>query len=87
VLRRDLWALFGRLADAGTTLLVSSHVMDEAARCGRLLLLRDGRLVADDTPASLLGRTGTTDLDAAFLALASSQESDARERARAEPVS
>jgi ABC-2 type transport system ATP-binding protein len=87
VLRRDLWALFGRLADAGTTLLVSSHVMDEAARCGRLLLLRDGRLVADDTPASLLGRTGTTDLDAAFLALASSQERDAREHARPEPVS
>ncbi len=69
VLRRDLWALFHRLADGGTTLLVSSHVMDEATRCDRLLLLRDGELVADDTPAALLERTGTDDVEAAFLAV------------------
>jgi ABC-2 type transport system ATP-binding protein len=69
VLRRDLWALFHRLADGGVTLLVSSHVMDEAQRCDRILLLRDGELLADLTPAELLDRTGTADPDAAFLAL------------------
>jgi ABC-2 type transport system ATP-binding protein len=70
VLRRDLWQLFHRLAAAGTTLIVSSHVMDEAARCDRLLLLRDGLLVADDTPDALRDRTGTPDLEEAFLRLA-----------------
>lgn len=70
VLRRDLWVLFHRLAAAGTTLLVSSHVMDEAARCDRLLLMRDGRLVADDTPAGLMQRSGTRDVEEAFLQLA-----------------
>ncbi len=69
LLRRDLWDLFGALAAAGRTLLVSSHVMDEAARCDRLLLLRGGRVIADDAPAALLARTGTDDLDGAFLAL------------------
>ena len=69
VLRRDLWQLFHRLADQGRTLLVSSHVMDEATRCDRLLLLREGRLLADETPQSLLERTGTTDAESAFLAL------------------
>ena len=67
VLRRDLWRLFHRLADAGATLLVSSHVMDEAERCDRLLLLREGLLVADDTPGGLRERTGTADLEDAFL--------------------
>jgi ABC-2 type transport system ATP-binding protein len=70
VLRADLWGLFRRLADRGATLLVSSHVMDEARRCDRILLLRDGRLLVDDTPAGLLARTGTTDPEEAFLALA-----------------
>ncbi|MBN9149803.1 MAG: ABC transporter ATP-binding protein [Micrococcales bacterium] len=69
VLRMDLWALFRRLAESGTTLLVSSHVMDEATRCDRLLLLRDGEILADETPAGLLERTGAADADAAFLAL------------------
>ena len=69
VLRRDLWALFHRLAAAGTSILVSSHVMDEAARCDRLLLMRDGDVLADDTPAGLLTATGTTDIDTAFLRL------------------
>ncbi len=69
VLRRDLWDFFHELADGGTTLLVSSHVMDEAARCDRLLLLREGLIIADLTPDELLRRTGAPDLDAAFLRL------------------
>jgi ABC-2 type transport system ATP-binding protein len=69
VLRRDLWELFHDLARRGVTVLVSSHVMDEAVRCERLLLLRDGTLLADDTPQALLASTGTDDMDAAFLAL------------------
>ena len=69
VLRRDLWQLFERLTATGTTLIVSSHVMDEARRCTRLVLLRDGVVIADDTPDGLLAATGTTDHDAAFLAL------------------
>ena len=69
VLRRDLWALFHRLAAEGTSLLVSSHVMDEAARCDRLLLMRSGEILADDSPAGLLAATGTTDIEAAFLSL------------------
>jgi ABC-2 type transport system ATP-binding protein len=69
VLRDELWGMFRRLADDGTTLLVSSHVMDEASRCDRLLLMRDGRLLADDTPAALLRRTSSSDLEQAFLHL------------------
>jgi ABC-2 type transport system ATP-binding protein len=69
VLREELWALFHRLAASGATLLVSSHVMEEAARCQRLLLLREGQLLVDDTPEALLQRTGASDLDAAFLQL------------------
>jgi ABC-2 type transport system ATP-binding protein len=69
VLRRDLWDMFDRLAHNGTTLLVSSHVMDEATRCGRLLLMRDGRILADDTPGGLLEQTGAADAEAAFLDL------------------
>ncbi len=70
VLRRDLWRLFTDLAADGRSLLVSSHVMDEAARCDRVLLMRSGRLIADATPAELLESTGTQDLEQAFLALA-----------------
>jgi len=70
VLRRDLWATFRRLADGGTTLLVSSHVMEEAARCDDLLLLRDGALLAALTPAELRERTGEHELEQAFLRLA-----------------
>jgi ABC-2 type transport system ATP-binding protein len=69
VLRRQLWVLFNELAAGGSTLLVSSHVMDEAHRCEELLLMRDGRLIARDTPAGLARRTGTGDLEEAFLRL------------------
>jgi ABC-2 type transport system ATP-binding protein len=69
VLRVELWDRFHALADTGTTLLVSSHVMDEAARCDRLLLLRDGDLLADSTPAQLRTDGGSDDLEEAFLQL------------------
>ena len=69
VLRRDLWATFHGLADNGAALLVSSHVMDEADRCHALLLLREGRLLAQATPAELRERTGAQQLDEAFLRL------------------
>ncbi len=69
VLRRDLWALFHRISDSGVTVLVSSHVMDEADRCDRLLLMREGRLIADDTPGGLREATGSDDIEQAFLAL------------------
>jgi ABC-2 type transport system ATP-binding protein len=70
VLRRGLWRTFEGLADAGTTLLVSSHVMDEAARCDDLLLMRDGTLLASGSPDRLRHRTGEQDLEDAFLRLA-----------------
>jgi ABC-2 type transport system ATP-binding protein len=69
LLRRDLWRTFRGLAEAGVTLLVSSHVMDEADHCDHLLLLREGELLANETPANLRARTGCDDLDDAFLAL------------------
>lgn len=74
LLRDELWTLFRSLASRGVTLLVSSHVMDEAARCERLLLMRDGSLLADDTPAALLSRTGSADLEQAFLSLIRAKE-------------
>ncbi|WP_250288610.1 ABC transporter ATP-binding protein [Streptomyces atroolivaceus] len=70
VLRRDLWNLFHALAaDRGTTILVSSHVMDEAERCHRLLLMREGGILADDTPEALRARTGAATVEEAFLHL------------------
>lgn len=69
VLRFELWSLFQRLAAGGTTVLVSSHVMDEAAACGRLLLMRNGEILAHLTPDELRERTGTVDLAQAFLRL------------------
>ncbi|MER5818896.1 ABC transporter ATP-binding protein [Streptomyces californicus] len=70
VLRRDLWDLFHRLAaDRSTALLISSHVMDEAERCHRLLLMREGRILAEDTPEALRDRTGAETVEDAFLHL------------------
>jgi ABC-2 type transport system ATP-binding protein len=74
VLRRDLWGTFHGLAAEGATLLVSSHVMDEAAECDLLLLMRDGRLVARETPDELRERTGIDDLGEAFLRLIEREE-------------
>ncbi|GAA4589606.1 ABC transporter ATP-binding protein [Planotetraspora phitsanulokensis] len=69
VLRQELWLLFQSLADRGVTLIVSSHVMDEAARCQRLIVMREGEILADDTPHDLREHTRTTDLEEAFLRL------------------
>jgi ABC-2 type transport system ATP-binding protein len=69
VLRVDLWDQFDHLASRGTTLLVSSHVMDEADHCGDLLLLREGRLLAHTTPTKLREDTGCTSLEEAFLSV------------------
>jgi ABC-2 type transport system ATP-binding protein len=76
VLRADLWSRFHAMAAAGTTLLVSSHVMDEAARCDRLLLVREGNLIADDTPTAVRNSAGTDDLDEAFLRLIRAREAN-----------
>jgi ABC-2 type transport system ATP-binding protein len=67
VLRADLWGRFRAMAAQGTTLLVSSHVMEEASHCQTLLLLREGRLLAQLTPAELSRRGHSTDLEKAFL--------------------
>jgi ABC-2 type transport system ATP-binding protein len=69
VLREDLWALFHRIARDGAAVLVSSHVMDEAERCQRLLLMRDGVFLADGSPAEIKRRAGAADVEGAFLAL------------------
>jgi ABC-2 type transport system ATP-binding protein len=69
VLRRELWAHFRRLAGSEVTLVISSHVMDEAEHCDELLLMRDGELLASGTPDQLRARTGEADLEDAFLAL------------------
>ncbi len=69
VLRQQLWQLFHRLADAGSAVLVSSHVMDEAERCDRLLLMREGDVIADGTPAEIRDRHGSADIEAAFLSI------------------
>jgi ABC-2 type transport system ATP-binding protein len=70
VLRRDLWEMFHRLAEEGTTLLVSTHVMDEAERTDDLIMMREGRIVAMAPPEELLDQTGATNLEDAFLRLA-----------------
>lgn len=69
VLRDELWKRFRDLANDGATVIVSSHVMDEANRCDHLLLIRDGSVIADDTPAAVKAAAGTDDLDEAFLTL------------------
>jgi ABC-2 type transport system ATP-binding protein len=76
VLRRELWALFHRLAEDGAAVFVSSHVMDEADRCDRLLLMREGRIIADDTPQGIRETTQTDDIESAFLALVDDGVSD-----------
>jgi ABC-2 type transport system ATP-binding protein len=74
VLREELWTTFHALADAGAAVLVSSHVMDEASRCDRLVLMREGRLIAEDTPRGLLESTGAADIEGAFLSVVREEE-------------
>ena len=69
VLRKRLWDLFKEIAAGGATLVVSSHVMDEARHCDELLLIREGRILIHDTPSALAARAGTDDLEHAFLTL------------------
>ncbi|MEZ5096214.1 MAG: ABC transporter ATP-binding protein [Nocardioides sp.] len=69
VLRQELWTIFHRLADAGSAVFVSSHVMDEAERCDRLLLMRTGDIIADGKPAEIKAQTGSGDIEHAFLTL------------------
>jgi ABC-2 type transport system ATP-binding protein len=69
LLRRDLWQTFDHLVQGGTTILVSTHVMDEADRADDLVLLRDGRIVATGSPEVLRSRTRADDLEEAFIAL------------------
>ena len=69
VLREDLWALFHGLADQGAAVFVSSHVMDEAERCHRLLLMREGQIIADGSPVEIKEQAGADSIDAAFLAI------------------
>jgi ABC-2 type transport system ATP-binding protein len=73
----ELWQRFHDLARSGRTLLVSSHVMDEAAHCDRLILLREGRVVADGTVAEVRRMAGTEDLEEAFLRLIKGRPSGA----------
>jgi len=69
-LRVAFWQHFRRLADAGVTLVISSHVMDEAGRCDRLGFMREGRLIAEGSPDELRQRSGMSDLEQAFLKFA-----------------
>jgi ABC-2 type transport system ATP-binding protein len=77
LLRRELWALFRRLADNGATLLISSHVMDEAEHCDRILLMREGRLLADGTREELQRQAGAVSVEDAFLRLVAQREAGA----------
>jgi ABC-2 type transport system ATP-binding protein len=70
VLRHEFWSRFRRLAAAGITILVSSHVMDEASRCDRLGLIRGGVVLAEGSANELVARAGARDLESAFLSLA-----------------
>lgn len=70
ILRRDLWNTFYNLAEGGASLLVSSHVMDEASRCQEIVLMRRGEIIAAGTPNQLLERANSRDLEDAFIALA-----------------
>jgi ABC-2 type transport system ATP-binding protein len=69
-LRVQFWEDFRRMAASGTTIIVSSHVMDEADRCQRLGLIQYGRLIDEGTPSEIRAKAGAANLEEAFLALA-----------------
>ena len=70
VLRQSLWGLFRVLADGGTTVIVSSHVMDEAARCDDLILMREGRILFHGSRSALQAEADESDIEQAFIHLA-----------------
>jgi ABC-2 type transport system ATP-binding protein len=74
VLRRSIWQELKSLAEQGTTIIVTTHVMDEAEKCDRLGLIRDGRFIAVDSPANLLAQTGCSSIEEAFITLGSRME-------------
>ncbi len=74
LLRRDLWKIFKDIAKTGKTLLISSHVMDEAAHCQKLLLVRDGTLLWNDSQAALLSATKKDSVENAFIELMEDQK-------------
>jgi len=82
VLRKDLWDVFRSLVKGGATLLVSSHVMDEAQRCDRLIMMREGEILAHSTLPALLKKTKTKDVEGAFLALATTVDTSRSEEKR-----
>jgi ABC-2 type transport system ATP-binding protein len=84
VLRQQIWGTFHQLANQGVAVFVSSHVMDEAERCDRLLLMRDGAIIADDTPAGLRERTRSKDVEGAFLAIVRGKGGHRADSARGE---
>jgi len=73
-LRATFWAYFRRLAKDGLTLIVSSHVMDEAERCDRLGFMRQGKVLAEGSAAELRAQAGTATLEEAFLRFAEGDE-------------
>ncbi len=79
-LRATFWSYFRQLADDGATLVISSHVMDEAERCDRLGFIRQGRLLAEGTAAALRRQTGSPTLEAAFLEFVSSAGENGEDR-------
>ncbi|MCB0992962.1 MAG: ABC transporter ATP-binding protein [Acidimicrobiales bacterium] len=76
LLRAELWAEFATIAASGAAVVVSSHVMDEAARCDRLVLMREGRILASGTPAGLVSEAGASDVEDAFMKLVARQSED-----------
>ena len=68
LLRRSIWAEFTKLQQQGITIIITTHVMDEAYKCGRLAMIREGQLIAVGTPQELMEKHNTTDLETAFLA-------------------
>jgi len=67
VLRKSLWDEFAKLCEQGTTIVLTTHVMDEAEKCHRLGMIRNGELIAVDSPANLQQSTGTSSIEEAFL--------------------
>lgn len=77
VLRKKFWDEFKSLKSNGCTIITTTHVMDEAARCDRILLLREGKIIANGTPEELLSQTHTKSIEEAFLCFSGENEEEA----------